>query len=161
MNFQTFQLINEQTRIQDPNDISYVYNGYSPLSVKFIETMFFKGGFAKLDKEDSKKLLLSYLVIELKILPGPSEFPPNESDFFSNKNVPVGQALDSKKSKVLVYYIGGITYGEIAAIRFLNKLFSDRKFIIATTQIINGDACVEMLRGQINNRLDHRSILQK
>jgi hypothetical protein len=48
-------LINEQTRIQDPIDISYVYNGYSPLSVKFIETMFFSGGFAKMEKEDSKK----------------------------------------------------------------------------------------------------------
>jgi hypothetical protein len=33
----------------------------------------------------------------------------------------------------LVYYIGGVTYGEIAAIRFLNKLFKDKKFIIATT----------------------------
>ena len=54
---QTFKLINEQTRIQDPIDISYVYNGYSPLSVKFIETMFFSGGFAKMEKEDSKKKL--------------------------------------------------------------------------------------------------------
>jgi len=60
---------------------------------------------------------------------------------------------------VLVYYIGGITFGEIAAIRFLNKLFKDKKFIIATTQIINGDACVEMLRGQINNRLNLSTIL--
>ena len=67
----------------------------------------------------------------------------------------------TKKRKVLIYYIGGITYGEIAAIRFLNKLFSDRKFIIATTQIINGDTCVEMLRGQINNRLNHSSLLLK
>jgi hypothetical protein len=33
----------------------------------------------------------------------------------------------------LLYFIGGITYGEIAAIRFLNKLFKDKKFIIATT----------------------------
>lgn len=34
-----FKLINEETRIQDPVDISYVYNGYSPLSVKLIETI--------------------------------------------------------------------------------------------------------------------------
>lgn len=66
----------------------------------------------------------------------------------------------SKRRKVLVYYIGGITYGEIAAIRYLNKIFTDRKFIIATTQIINGDTCIEMLRGQINNRLNHSSLLQ-
>ena len=35
----TFKLINEETRIVDPIDISYVYNGFSPLSVKFIESL--------------------------------------------------------------------------------------------------------------------------
>ena len=44
-----FKLINEETRIQDPIDISYVYNGYSPLSVKFIETFLYSGGFAKIE----------------------------------------------------------------------------------------------------------------
>jgi hypothetical protein len=38
-----------------------------------------------------------------------------------------------RRKRVLVYFIGGITYGEIAAIRFLNKIFKDKKFIIATT----------------------------
>lgn len=38
-----------------------------------------------------------------------------------------------RKKRVLVYFIGGVTYGEIAAIRFLNKIFKDKKFIIATT----------------------------
>ena len=47
-----FKLINEETRIQDPIDISYVYNGYSPLSVKFIESVMYAGGFSKI--EDSK-----------------------------------------------------------------------------------------------------------
>lgn len=40
-----FKLINEEVRIQDPNDFSYVYNGYAPLSVKFLETIFNAGGF--------------------------------------------------------------------------------------------------------------------
>jgi hypothetical protein len=49
-----FKLINEEVQIQDPNDISYVYNGYAPLSVKFLETIFYAGGFQKLEKDDSK-----------------------------------------------------------------------------------------------------------
>lgn len=48
-----FKLINEETRIQDPVDISYVYNGYSPLSIKLIECILTAGGFSK--SEDSKK----------------------------------------------------------------------------------------------------------
>ena len=60
-----------------------------------------------------------------------------------------------------MYYIGGVTYGEIASIRFLNKLFKDKKFIIATTQIINGDSCMEMLRGRIPNNLNLSSLLKR
>jgi hypothetical protein len=41
---------------------------------------------------------------------------------------------ENMKKKVLVYFIGGITYAEIAAIRFLNSLpDSTVKLIIATT----------------------------
>ena len=60
---------------------------------------------------------------------------------------------------MLVYFIGGITFGEIAAIRFLNKIFKDKKLIIATTQIINGDSCIEMLRGEIINKLNPNTII--
>ncbi len=49
-----FKLINEEVKIQDPIDISYVYNGYAPLSIKFLETIFYTGGFQKLEKDDSK-----------------------------------------------------------------------------------------------------------
>jgi hypothetical protein len=54
-----FNLINEETRIQDPIDISYVYNGYSPLSVKFIELLMHAGGFAKLG---DSKISLAFIV---------------------------------------------------------------------------------------------------
>ena len=64
------------------------------------------------------------------MLPGQTLYPQNESEFFANK----GPSSDQqRKKRVLIYFIGGITYGEIAAIRFLNKLFKDKKFIVATT----------------------------
>ncbi len=55
----TFKLINEEVRINDPVDISYVYNGYSPLSVKFIETVMTSHGFKTID--DSKYHILTVL----------------------------------------------------------------------------------------------------
>lgn len=101
------------------------------------------------------------LYVGLKSLPGPHDYPPNEQDFFNPKQT--GQLIDGppRKKRILVYFIGGITYGEIAAIRFLNKIFEDKKFIIATTQIINGDVCMEMMRGQINNRLNINTLIMK
>jgi hypothetical protein len=55
--------------------------------------------------------------------------PASEQELFVQQR----SGPDSRKKRILVYYIGGITYGEIAAIRFLNKLFKNLKFIIATT----------------------------
>ena len=40
-------MINEEVRINDPVDISYVFNGYSPLSVKFIEAVMMSHGYSK------------------------------------------------------------------------------------------------------------------
>ena len=49
----------------------------------------------------------------------------------------------SKKKKILVYFVGGITFGEIAAIRFLQNIHPKYRFVIATTSIINGDTALK------------------
>lgn len=58
-------------------------------------------------------------------------------------------ASDPSYKVVLVYFIGGVTYSEIAALRFLGRKKGYR-FIIATTAIINGarmlNSFVEMLK---------------
>lgn len=48
-----------------------------------------------------------------------------------------------EKKKVLLYFVGGVTFAEIGAIRFLNEMKGhNMKFYIATTQIINGNTAV-------------------
>ena len=91
------------------------------------------------------------------MLPGAYICPDNEAQVFVQTRI----GGEVKKKKFLIYFIGGVTYGEIAAIRFLNKLFKDKKFIIATTQIINGESCIEMLRGAIPNNIDLMQLLKK
>lgn len=98
-------------------------------------------------------------------MPGPHDFFGNEAELFGlqGKGAPGGLNLSEsgRKKRILVYFVGGVTFGEIAAVRFLNSIFKDKKLIIATTQIINGDTCIEMFRGNIQNRLSLTSILQK
>eukprot|EP01125_Pyxidicula_operculata_P012135 TRINITY_DN3985_c0_g1_i1.p2 TRINITY_DN3985_c0_g1~~TRINITY_DN3985_c0_g1_i1.p2 ORF type:complete len:363 (-),score=67.86 TRINITY_DN3985_c0_g1_i1:242-1330(-) len=51
---------------------------------------------------------------------------------------------NNKKYKVvLVVFVGGCTYAEISAIRFLSKRSSLYKFLIVTTKIINGNTLIE------------------
>ena len=127
------------------------------MSIKLIETIIQNGGFQK--SEDSKRLQFANVIcIELKLLPGPHLYPPFEQDLWVSK-APTTE--NARRKRILIYFIGGITYGEIAAIRFLNKLFKDKKFIIATTQIINGETCIQMLRGRTNNLINIGNLLKK
>ena len=75
--------------------------------------------------------------------------PPNEAKFFNPEGSQPGMGgrPTFKKRKVLVYFLGGINYAEIAAIRFLQKLFPMYRFIIATTSIINGETALRQMLG--------------
>jgi hypothetical protein len=71
-----------------------------------------------------------------------------EQEFFEPSSV--------RTKKVLVYFLGGVTYAEIAAIRFLNlhnRFIGRYKFVIATTSIISSKKCMEQMRSASVNNL--------
>jgi hypothetical protein len=108
------KLIYEDVDLNEPNDISYSYSGYAPINVRLIEKAVTKG-WKNIDD------------ILYKI-PGEYEYPKDESEIIK----------EPKEIKYfLLVYIGGITFGELSAIRYLNKKFKNRKFIIITTDMIN------------------------
>ena len=77
-----------------------------------------------------------------KTLPGP---------IFEETQLPVGEERaaaqqQDKKQIVLVFFVGGVTYAEIAALRFLTMLSDGkREYIIGTTSILNGNTLLEGL----------------
>ena len=107
-------LIYSDIDVINPNDSSYVYGGYCPIIIRLIEKAFNPGWGAI--KEVVKKI------------PGETNFPLDESEIINDSN-------DIKY--FLVVFIGGITYGELAAIRYLNKTFQNKKFVVLTTSMIN------------------------
>ena len=108
-------LINEeQLESKEQKDISYIYNGFCPIFLRLIEKMVEKGW------GNIKDIL--------KELSGDFIYPPDESEIVSNK---------SDKQFILLVFIGGITYGELAGIRYLNSKLRNKKFIIITTNMIN------------------------
>ncbi|XP_066290958.1 vacuolar protein sorting-associated protein 33A-like [Branchiostoma lanceolatum] len=128
----TLRLMVDDVSEQNPNDISYVFSGYAPLSVRLAQFLA-RPGWRSIEEV-------------LKILPGPT--------FEEAQRIPVG--LRKKRTSVeggsespkvtLVYFLGGVTYAEIAALRFLSQQedsLSD--YIIATTKIINGHTWLEGL----------------
>ena len=108
------KLIYEDVNLNEPNDISYSYSGYAPILVRLIEKAVTKGWKSI---EDA-----------LYKLPGEYNYPKDESEITN----------ESKDIKYfLLVFIGGITYGELSAIRYLNKNLKNKKFVILTTGMIN------------------------
>ena len=118
------QLIFDNIDIIDPNDISYAYNGYAPIFLRLVEKAISQGGW------NSIRDLL-------KKIPGETNFPSDEADIFTT-------SVD--KQFILLVFIGGITYGELAAIRLLNKKNRNKKFIALTTGMINSKKIFDSLK---------------
>ena len=108
-------LINEeQFESKEQKDISYIYNGFCPILIKLLERLVEKGW-------GSIKDVLKELSTDIS-------YPPDESEITSTK---------SEKQFILLIFIGGITYGELAGIRYLNRKLRNKKFIVITTSMIN------------------------
>jgi hypothetical protein len=119
--------------IASPNDIAYVYSGYAPLSVRLVQHAVRPGGWRQI--EDS-----------LRALPGVQAFEESQS-------LPPGLVAPSSDTPpvTLVFFIGGITFTEIAALRLLSTQ-THRDFLIASTKLINGDTLVDSIIEHVDGK---------
>ena len=106
------KLINEGVRTNDPDDTSYAYCGYNPVSVKLVE-------MAIKDEWHQKKDLID-------MIPG---------KLWVNKDQKV-KLNTNKKKVVMLFMIGGLAYSEISALRLLGKQHNV-ELVICTTNMIN------------------------
>ena len=134
------QLINQEYNPTEIKDSSYVLNGYCPLSLKIIE-----------------KAVMgqwSTIIDTLRRIPGATNYPEDES-LISNPT--------KDKNIILIVFVGGITYKEIAAIRLLNRKFKEEykngrrkqtQFIILTTSILNSKKVFDSLGKEVHSILN-------
>ncbi|XP_028298073.1 vacuolar protein sorting-associated protein 33B-like [Gouania willdenowi] len=112
----------EEYDLRVPRDMSYIFSGaYVPLSCKLIEQVLRADGWAGL--EEVCKLL-------------------NGHEFSVTGN-PKGDQ-DEAQRIVLVLFLGGCSFSEISALRFLSKEKGYR-FIVVTTAITNSSRLLEAL----------------
>lgn len=142
------RLIKDDVNVNEPDDAAYVFCGYCPITIRLIEAVV-KRGWGQI-----KDLL--------KRLPGDFQFPSNERDILNVKE---------RNNFILLVFVGGITYAEIAAIRYLNRTFKskiknkllkiDHKFIIMTTHILNGKKLISNLRKEFNQSLSMKEYYEQ
>jgi len=88
----------------NPDDIAYTYSGYAPLSVRLIQ-------------QTLKPVKFKMFREVMALLPSGS---PVETSLTLQPDTPVSKA-DTASGLTIVFYIGGITFAEIAALRWLKS----------------------------------------
>ncbi|KAJ5773877.1 hypothetical protein N7457_008773 [Penicillium paradoxum] len=147
------RLVIEEVSEKDPNDISYVYSGFAPLSVRLVQCVLQKSYMVSLIKGGTPAASLNtasttspgWLGFEdvVKSARGATFSLVQKGD---DKAVRARQTLsgNSATKTVYVFFLGGITFTEIAALRFIAAQEAPRrKIIICTTSIISGDRMME------------------
>ncbi|KAL5069479.1 hypothetical protein RYX36_020366 [Vicia faba] len=133
----TLELVVEDTDTANPNDIAYVFSGYAPLSIRLVQHAI-RTGWRPVEEI-------------LKLLPGPHLETrrggfSNSPSFDTLSGIPTSMAKvpDGRRALVLVVFVGGVTFAEISALRFLSAQESMAyDLVIASTKIVNGQTLLE------------------
>ena len=56
-----------------------------------------------------------------------------------------GDSSSSTSILTLVFFVGGVTYAEISALRFLSRQNDGHEYIVASTSIVNGNTLLQPL----------------
>lgn len=148
------RLIVDDVNEHDPDDIAYVYSGYAPLSVRLVQCVVQKPLMAAATKgrkgDDGTNAGVNagaagWRGFEdvLKSVQGKSfdELQRGEEKAVRARNILNGQ---SEKKVTVVFFLGGCTFTEIAALRFIGKSDETRRqIVIGTTSIVNGNRMME------------------
>ncbi|XP_067014776.2 vacuolar protein sorting-associated protein 33A [Anabrus simplex] len=132
----TLRLTVEDSSEVTPTDISYVHSVYAPISVRLAQHLVRPPGWRGL--QDVLGLLPGPTVDEMQTLP-PGQGPRRGS-------ISSQSSQNDNPKVVLVFFLGGCTFAEVSALRFLSQQEdSSVEFIIATTKLINGNTFIKSL----------------
>ncbi|KAK3771335.1 hypothetical protein RRG08_024291 [Elysia crispata] len=125
----TMRLIVEDINEQTPTDIAYVYSGYAPLSIRLAQTLA-RPGWRSITEV-------------LNLLPGPKVEEVQQIPMGLRKrraSVTSSQSSMGEQKLTLVFFLGGVTQAEVAALRFLAQQDDGHPtdYVIATTRIVTG-----------------------
>eukprot|EP01124_Arcella_intermedia_P019847 TRINITY_DN2719_c0_g1_i1.p1 TRINITY_DN2719_c0_g1~~TRINITY_DN2719_c0_g1_i1.p1 ORF type:complete len:636 (+),score=141.62 TRINITY_DN2719_c0_g1_i1:60-1967(+) len=153
--------------INDVNDISHLWSGYAPISIRLIETLLngFKTNSILMEEEPEEPVgpLSSDLPNlmkpsvgwgsqdvdrMLKECPGGPAFRMRQK--LPTKGISINETPSGKKV-IFIFFIGGCTFSEISALRFLSEKNEEYSFVIGTTKLINGNSLIESLIEKFSN----------
>jgi len=144
-----FKLLMREGEVIDelePSDVHFVYAGYAPLSVRIVQQALGAGWSAA----GPAMAALGGRQFEVLQTTDDQGMPIEKPDVSrsSKKDILNGGSGDASKPRrtVMVFFIGGATHAEVAALRFLSrKGLVDCDFLVGTTKMVNGSTLLESM----------------
>lgn len=148
------RLVVEEVSEKDPNDVAYVYSGFAPLSIRLVQCVLQKpyilslvrgGPITAATPSPASASSPGWLGFEdvVKSARGATFSIVQKGD---DKAIRARQTISGNNAikTVYVFFLGGITFTEIAALRFIAAQEAPRrKIVICTTSLINGDRMMD------------------
>ncbi|KAF9469737.1 ATP binding protein [Collybia nuda] len=154
------------------NDISFVYSGYAPISIRLVQCIAQKGGVLSNPAEREKVgtestaanqkgagsslggRVQAHPIVGWKGFDDVIATIPGETFDIIQQGAGEGQVLitsmlqpKEKSTITVVFFLGGCTYTEIAALRWVGRQNKGRKFLVLTTGIVNGTSIIDSIAG--------------
>lgn len=147
------RLIVEEVNEQDPNDIAYVYSGYAPLSVRLVQCIIQKQLLLSITRGASAASSSGVSSAAHGWQGFEDALKSVRGETFNRVQKGEEQAVKARhmlagtggKKTVIVMFLGGITFTEIAALRFVARQEEGRRrILICTTDVIGGNRMMDV-----------------
>ena len=139
-----------------PNDVAFVSSGYAPMSVRLVQfaiqpgwaTVY--GSTLQLLPRPALEFSQGIEAASLNIKEAESRLQRQEKATINASQPQPSQGkavtVDGDKKVMICYYVGGVTFMEIAALRFLSaKPDFPFRIIVCTTKLVNGNTLLKTL----------------
>ncbi|KAF3001261.1 hypothetical protein E8E13_003637 [Curvularia kusanoi] len=156
----TLRLWDDEVNEAAPNDVSYAFSGYAPLSVRLVQSIVAKAALANTIKPlppntplSSNPLAQGTRLFDdaAKYVRG-TTFNETQTGDVEPKALKARQLLSGHGEAgktTMVFFLGGVTRAEIAALRWVGKGMAEGaeggrggRIVIAATNVITGDGLV-------------------
>ncbi|KAK0631982.1 Sec1-like protein [Immersiella caudata] len=147
------RLIVDEVNEHDPNDIAYVYSGYAPLSIRLVQCILQKQYLLSITRGNGAANAPGPAAGGAQGWRGFDEAVKHaRGQTFDEVQKGEDKAVKARallsgggdKKTVFVVFVGGISFTEIAALRFIAKKEEARRnIVICTTSIISGNRMME------------------
>ena len=151
------RLVVDEINEQNPNDIAYVYSGYAPLTVRLVQSIIQKQHLLTITKGSASTASNSNTSTPtaqgwqgfedaLRNIKGATFNKVQKGDDAAMKARHMLTGTGGKPKTIMVMFLGGITFTEIAALRFVaRQMEGSRRILICTTDVVSGGTVMERM----------------